>query len=201
MNIAIGLSVLVLARHPKPPPPPASAVIDVSSYTIDLSLDNGTGTFTTKTTLKLTSKNASDVVVLDSSGLEITSATVGEGGAAAQASLAKQPSGDDLLTLKLPVPLAGGAETTLVVQAKGKALEGGDLGLIKHVDPDDPSRVIYYTMFEPTGARRLFPCHDVPDDKATFELPSPPTPTRRCSPTERRSPTSRSRAMAPSATG
>jgi tricorn protease interacting factor F2/3 len=55
----------------------------------------------------------------------------------------------------------------LEIEFSGRVLEQSLLGLYRS---DQPPDYVLATQFESTGARRVFPCLDRPDQKATFEV-------------------------------
>jgi aminopeptidase N len=164
---APALALLLLLNRQKPKPPPVAPPVrtyDVGSYAVALDLDTQSGAFTTRTTITLRATAPLTEVELDARDLQIMSAKQGE----AEAKVALAPGKPLVVTLATPV--AAGESTTIVLTASGHAVEGGDLGLVRAADPEHAGRTIYYTMFEPEGARRVFPCNDRPDDKATSEV-------------------------------
>jgi aminopeptidase N len=170
---SLALLLLVLAKgKPAKTPPTTATAFDVTQYAVDLELDAESGAFTSKTAVAFTPQDSMDELVLDVRDLEVTKATLGGGdsGTELEPKLTPLPNGSSALHLKFPQALAAGASAVVHLTAKGHAAEGADEGLIKQPDPGHPGRVIYYTMFEPNGARRVFPCHDVPGDKAQFTL-------------------------------
>lgn len=73
--------------------------------------------------------------------------------------------------MKLNESVTAGSEVTLHVSFSGvlnRELVG--LYLSSYVTTDNETRQLAATQFEPTSARRAFPCLDEPALKATFKL-------------------------------
>jgi aminopeptidase N len=139
-----------------------AATLAVESYRIDLDLTDGAGgpgekTFATRSEIRFTARPGASTF-LDFVGDGIASATLnGEpldiGGWSNTAGLAL----DGLA-----------ADNVVVVEAVGLYTNTGE-GLHRFVDPVDGA-VYLYSQFETADAKRLYPCFDQPDLKATFAV-------------------------------
>jgi len=77
---------------------------------------------------------------------------------------------DKFLEVDLEKPLQKHRPIVLRIEYRAKVNEN-HYGMFKVTDPDDAGRGnLFFTQLEAEGARRLFPCHDVPSDKATTEI-------------------------------
>jgi aminopeptidase N len=162
------LALLVVSAKTKPAPPKPEVHFRDVHYAIAVDLDAASGAFTSATAITLSPTIPTSEVQLDVQGLEIASVKQGEGEATYK--LVPQPDGAQKLAIALPGEAPAGAPLRLTVKAKGQASPSAALGLLRTEDPDHAGRAILYTMFEPDGARRVFPALDNPADKASFEL-------------------------------
>jgi aminopeptidase N len=133
-----------------------AATVTVTGYDIDLDLTAGGDTFRSRTVLSFTAApGATTFVELEPA--ELVSATL-NGAPVDPAALA-----GERLTLS---GLRG--ENELVVEALMTYSNTGE-GLHRFTDPADGRVYLYAHMFL-DGARRIFPCFDQPDLKASFTL-------------------------------
>ncbi|MBM9467155.1 aminopeptidase N [Nakamurella leprariae] len=142
-----------------------AAAIEVRSYDIRLDLTDGAGapgtdTFRTRCVIDFAARTpgSSEPLWVDFVGDSVVSATLnGE---------PVDVSGwSDTEGLALPSPTE---RNELVVEAVGRYTNTGE-GLHRFVDPVDGA-VYLYSQFETADAKRLYPCFDQPDLKATFTM-------------------------------
>jgi aminopeptidase N len=133
-----------------------AATVDVDAYEIDLDLTAGDETFRSRTVVRFRAR-AGAAAFLDFEPAEMLSATLN--GAPL----------DPAAHTGHRLALSGlAAENELVVEARMAYSNTGE-GLHRYVDPADERVYLYAHMFL-DGARRIFPCFDQPDLKATFTL-------------------------------
>ncbi|MGV9712296.1 aminopeptidase N [Gordonia sp. NPDC003424] len=139
-----------------------AATLDVSNYTIDLDLTDGSGkpgakTFRSVTTVTFTATEGTDSFI-DLVAPTLISATL---------------NGTDLdvsdFDESVGIPLPGlAADNTLTVVADCAYSNTGE-GLHRFADQSDDS-VYLYSQFETADAKRMFACFDQPDLKATYTI-------------------------------
>lgn len=138
---------------------------DTRHYHLELALElDGSFVGTAEVTIRPTRQLAA--VVFDSFGLTLESAAVDAQPAAFEvADDAAASTGT--VTLRPAQLLAAGKDVRVDLTWRGRA---GSVhqGLFR-VD-DALGRPSFFTHFEPTYARRLFPCNDQPDDKSTVDV-------------------------------
>ena len=133
-----------------------SAILKVESYVIDLDLTTGPETFRVKTAIKFKGLKPGESTFIDAVGKSVISATLNG------QSFDTKFDGESIY---LP---AIAAENLLEIELEGIYSNTGE-GLHRFVDPSD-NEVYLYTQFETGDARRMYPCFDQPDQKATFTI-------------------------------
>ena len=166
----LALALLLVANKHKPAPPPKPPEVHFRDihYAISLELDGKSGDFKSTVAVTLSPTAPTSTVNLDVQDLEVGSVKLGD--TELTHAVNPQPDGSQQLAITLPSEAQAGASLRLLLTAHGQAKSGVSMGLIKVDDPEHSGRTVYYTMFEPNGARRVFPCIDHPGDKATFDL-------------------------------
>lgn len=149
-------------------PPPAVVVrpYDVTHYDLDLDLDPVGLALAGTARLSVTATEGLDGITLDLVDLDVSAVRV-DG-----SPVAFDHDGDTLdVTLAEAVP-AGAAFEVEVDYGGMPTLSDARLGLsIRPLKGSGGGREdVAYTLAEPDGARRWFPCNDTPADKATLRL-------------------------------
>jgi len=151
---------------------PDQAKIDVLHYGLDITLTMSSATIPSATLTARVKSLAAGVaqVVLDfdTNGGAMTVSRVDSG--PSTATLAYTLVSNRIL-VTLPAPLALGAEATVRIAYSGTPSTGGAFGApYRRSTHGNPAVPIIFTFSEPYGARKWWPCKDLPDDKATFDV-------------------------------
>ena len=134
-----------------------SAHLAVSKYNVTLDVTGGAETFYAKTIVHFTCNKPGYDTFIDAVGKSIISATLN--GNPVDVS---RFDGESVFLKDLA------AENELVIEIEAEYSKTGE-GLQRSVDPAD-NEVYLYSQGETAYNRRMFPCFDQPDLKATFEL-------------------------------
>jgi aminopeptidase N len=126
---------------------------------------NFTGTVTVKIEVRAPVRE----IVLNAIELEIASASVND--KALPKSAIKIDKKEELLRLSLPSELAAGDHTVAFTFSGKINQQGQGLFYCRYQEQDTGAKKIALgTQFEPTDARRFFPCWDEPSFRARFQL-------------------------------
>ncbi|KAJ2783493.1 hypothetical protein GGI15_002573, partial [Coemansia interrupta] len=144
-------------------------------YALLLAPDLESLTYTGEVSIKVRINEATSDIVLHSNELDIKSASVvstafqsQEPVAASSITLKKE---EETVNLAFAQALPKGDEATLNIKFSG-VLNDLMVGFYrsKYTDAEGNSKSMATTQFEPTDARRAFPCWDEPMQKATFDV-------------------------------
>ncbi len=137
-------------------------------YAVRITPDFKKFTFAGSETIKLDVRKPVREIVLNALEIAVASAAI-DGKALAKSAIKLDPK-EQTLTLSLPAELSVGAHT-LDLTFSGKINpQGQGLYRAPYQDADGTKKVMLGTQFEPTDARRMFPCWDEPTFRARFQL-------------------------------
>jgi aminopeptidase N len=134
-----------------------AAHLAVSSYELTLDLTTGNETFISETIIKFTCNKPGYDTFLDAVGKNVISATLN-----GQNVDTSNYDGESIFIKNLA------ADNELVIKMNGLYSKTGE-GLQRSVDPVD-NEVYLYSQGETAFIRKMYPCFDQPDLKATFTL-------------------------------
>jgi aminopeptidase N len=138
-------------------------------YAIRITPDVAKRTFTGSETIKLDVRQPTRELVLNAADMQIAGASV-NGKEIAKSAIKLDPK-EETLTIGLPDELPPGTHT-LALRFSGKIFaQGQGLYYAPYVEAGTGAKkVMLGTQFEPTDARRMFPCWDEPIFRARFQL-------------------------------
>jgi len=134
-----------------------AAHLAVASYELTLDLTTGDETFISETIIKFTCNKPGYDTFLDAVGKNVISATLN-----GQVVDTSNYDGESIFIKNLA------AENELIIKMNGLYSKTGE-GLQRSVDPVD-NEVYLYSQGETAFIRKMYPCFDQPDLKATFTL-------------------------------
>ena len=144
--------------------------VEPISYRLRVEPDLEAATFSGTEEIEVRVHDQTDQIVLNAAELEINEAVVvPPAGDPVTAQVALDEEAERAI-LRLPAPLAKG-DATVRLSFRG-ALNDKLRGFYRSTFTDEQgvTRTIATTQMESTDARRVFPCWDEPDRKATFEI-------------------------------
>ncbi|KAJ2304909.1 hypothetical protein IWW54_005250, partial [Coemansia sp. RSA 2705] len=141
-------------------------------YDLLLAPDLDALTYTGEVRINVRIVEETSTIVLHSNELELLEATISSDGAAAlTASKIVLQKEDETAHVHFGQALPAGSEATLFIAFRG-VLNDLMVGFYrsKYTDAQGAEKYLATTQFEPTDARRAFPCWDEPMQKATFAV-------------------------------
>lgn len=133
-------------------------------YALDLRLVPEEDTYSGSISIDVKMLQASSLIWINSTELKISKATVES--ASRQLPVTAIPGGREFVGLQLPEPVQAGP-AKIKIDFSGGLNKNDVLGLFKQAEN---GRSYVLTQFEPTGARRAFPCFDEPSFKTPWTL-------------------------------
>ncbi|KAJ1788654.1 hypothetical protein LPJ59_005499, partial [Coemansia sp. RSA 2399] len=140
-------------------------------YDLLLAPDLDKLTYTGKVSIKLRINEATDKIVLHANELEIKDAHLASAAFEAEATSIAFEKDDETLHLAFAQQVPASSEATLTISFSS-VLNDLMVGFYRstYTDAEGNVKFMATTQFEPTDARRAFPCWDEPMQKATFDI-------------------------------
>lgn len=160
-----GLTTQVEGGPPAPPTFRLPGDVAPTHYALDLAIDPTSDAFVGKIDIVLDVKQATSVVWLNATDLTIDGAAFFVDGKARTAQVL--PGNDDFVAFATEPALTPGQVVQLHIQWHGAIDKVRSRGIYRQNEGDD---WYVYTFFEPTDARRAFPCFDEPNYKVPWAL-------------------------------
>ncbi len=139
-----------------------------SAYRLDIDADLLAATFTGTVEVDVTIVGETSELRCNACGLEIGETTVLVGGQALAGAVAYQPL-FETIGISVATPIGGAATVRIAFSGR---LNDELRGFYRstYIDDDGTEHTLGVTQMEANWARRVFPCWDQPDMKATFEI-------------------------------
>jgi alanyl aminopeptidase len=158
------LATAVAAPNADPPKLRVSDNVQPVRYAVDLTVVPDRDTFRGAVDINIDIRSATPVIWLNASDLEIQDASFrAESGVSSKAEML--PGGKDFAGFSFDHPVSG--HGVLHISYQGKIGRNSSAGLFQMKEAD---RWYVYSQFEPTDARRAFPCFDEPSFKVPWQL-------------------------------
>lgn len=163
-SLLLVISAAFAAPSLEPPKLRLGVSVQPSSYTADLTIVPGADTFHGSVDIHVDVRDPSELIWLNAIGLQIQDASFQA--ASGPALPAKTvPGGDQFLGFEFDHPVSG--KGVLHIAYQGKISRNSSAGIFQLKE----DREWYvYSQFEPTDARRAFPCFDEPSFKVPWQL-------------------------------
>ena len=160
---ACSVAAALAAPTAEPPKLRLSGDVRPERYTVNLTIVPGRDTFQGTVDINIEIRAATQIIWLNASDLQINDASFRAGSATSKAQALA--GGKDFAGLSFDQPVSGSGVLHLAYD--GKISSTSSAGLFQMKEGDE---WYVYSQFEPTDARRAFPCFDEPSFKVPWQL-------------------------------
>ncbi len=161
--VLLAAAASLRAGSPEPPTLRLPGTARPDRFSVDLTLLPGAGTFHGSVEIELNFLQPQPLLWLNAADLNIESASLEQGGRAVETTVV--PGGKQFVGFSFPRPVSGKAK--LRVSYTGNISRKSSAGVFQL---QDGGNWYVYTQFEPTDARRAFPCFDEPSYKVPWQV-------------------------------